>query len=489
MYATKSNFRNCNYDVNETISWRMLSNDQSEEIFVTACEILERTGAEIESPEARRVLESNGCWTEGNIVHFPSAKLEWALRTVPSRLTLCDKDGKRAMLLETENVHFGPGCHAENMVDSSTGEPRKMTLSDVKSTARLAQQLANVEFVTYPGLPSDVNEKTAALHALEMLLSYTTKPIIFPVCCAKQAQAAIDMAALSVGGTEKLRRNPSFVLSVECAESRFHSSNATDIVMLAAKNNIPFIYQNNLVSGDTAPASTAGTLVLALANTLAAITLAQCVNAGTPVVAGGLFTIAGETENKHPFGASESALTGSGFANLCRYLKIPCAGTSGITDSARSDSQLGVEMAMGLLSTALSGTNILSGGGLLEGGRQFSNATLAISDEVMGVIYRIMKSFEVNEDKLACGVYDVVGPGGAYLGEEHTSVFFKSEQFWPNLITRKRIDDWIAEGSKSLGKRAEEYVDTILAEPESINIDNAAAEKIKAIVAQADAEF
>lgn len=489
MYVTKSNFRACNYDVNQTISWKMLADDQCEEIFVTACEILERSGAEVESKEARDILESKGCWVEGNIVHFPSAKLEWALRTAPSRLTLCNREGKRAMLLETANVHFGPAGHAEQIVDRVSGEPRDIKLSDVIETARLAEQMGNVEFVTYPGLPTDTAEKTASLHALQAVLTHTTKPVLAPVCCAKQAKATVEMAAASVGGMEKLRRNPYIILSIECAEARFHCEYATSAVIYAAQNGIPFIYQNKLIAGETAPASTAGTLVLALANTLVALTLAQAVSEGTPVVAGGLFTIASDEEGKAPFGAPESALMGSAFANLFRYLGIPCAGTSGISDSAISDSQAGVEMAIGLLSTAMSGTNILSGGGLLEGGRQFSNSIFAISDEVMSVIYRIMKSFEVDEDKLACGVYDIVGPGGAYLGEEHTSVFFKSEQFWPNLITRKRIDDWMAEGGKSLGKRAEEYVDMLLAQPACSCIDDAAAAAIKAVVDKADAEF
>ena len=47
MYTTKSRFKSCNYDVNQTISWNMLSHCQSEEILMTALELLERSGAEV----------------------------------------------------------------------------------------------------------------------------------------------------------------------------------------------------------------------------------------------------------------------------------------------------------------------------------------------------------------------------------------------------------------------------------------------------------
>ena len=161
----------------------------------------------------------------------------------------------------------------------------------------------------------------------------------------------------------------------------------------------------------------------------------------------------------------------------------------GITDAAASDSQAGVEMAIGLLSASLAGTNLIAGAGMLESGKQYSHSMLAMSDESMSLMYRIMRSFEVDEDRLACGVYDTVEPGGSYLGEEHTSLFFKSEQFWPNLFTRKRITDWMADGGKTLGQRATEYVETILSQPETKVIDEQTEASLKAIVAEADAAF
>lgn len=489
MYTTKSRFKSCNYDVNQTISWKMLSDCQCEEILVTAMELLERSGAKVLSAAAREIFAKAGCWVDGDMVRVPSAKLEWALRTAPSRLTLCNKDGKRAMMLETENVHFGLGGGAKFVVDRKSGEPRDLVLQDVVDAARLAEKLQNVEFVTFPGVPSDAHDKTAALHALEAVLKYTTKPVVMPACCACMAEKAVKMAECVAGGKEKLVQNPRIVLSITCNEPRYHTENAMDAVIYAAQNQIPFIYNIELEAGRTAPASIAGTLVLSLANVLIAVLLAQLVHEGAQVIAGGSLAVIDEKNDMVPYGAPEVGLLSAGFANLMRYVRIPSMCLGGITDAAASDSQAGVEMAIGLLSASLAGTNLIAGAGMLESGKQYSHSMLAMSDESMSLMYRIMRSFEVDEDRLACGVYDTVEPGGSYLGEEHTSLFFKSEQFWPNLFTRKRITDWMADGGKTLGQRATEYVETILSQPETKVIDEQTEASLKAVVAEADAAF
>ncbi|MDD4160367.1 MAG: trimethylamine methyltransferase family protein, partial [Synergistaceae bacterium] len=360
MYTTKSNNKNCNYIVNQTVSWKMMSIDQCEEVFLTAAELLERTGICIESKAAVELFAANGFWTEGSTVRFPSTKIEWALKAAPSRITICNRYGKRAMRLETQNVHFGPAGGAEKVVDRKTGEPRKMTISDVEETARLSEVLDNVDFASAPGTPDA--DGVSVLHSLEALLKYTTKPIMQPVVCGKHAEAAIAMAAAAVGGAAKLRMNPYLVLSVESAEPRYISAETADVITSAAKNGVPIIFNNKLVSGDTAPATTAGTLVVALANTIAAIALAQTVSEGTPVIAGGFFTAIDTENNIAPYGSPEAALISAGFSNLMNYLKIPTASVAGISNSAASDAQVGVEMTIGTLTTALAGTNMLSAG-------------------------------------------------------------------------------------------------------------------------------
>jgi len=98
---------------------------------------------------------------------------------------------------------------------------------------------------------------------------------------------------------------------------------------------------------------------------------------------------------------------------------------------------------------------------------------LVIGDEIIGMIRKIIKGIEVNEERLARGVIDAVQPGGTYLGEEHTLKYFRKEFWWPTLMNRNRIKDWTEAGSKSLGQRATEKTQSILQthQPEKLSDD------------------
>ncbi len=487
MYTTKSLFTRANFDINQTITWKMLSDDQCEEIVMTAFEILERTGADILSEKARDIFAAGGCWVDGDRVRFPSAKLEWALRSAPSRVTLCDRNGKRAILMETDNVHYGPGFGNDSILDMESGEIRAITKADVADIAKMCCSLKDVDFVMDSGLPGDVKEKVAAVHAFEAMVSHTTKPIIQEVDCVQQAQTVMDMAAVVAGGADKLQMNPFVALCVVNKEPLSHAANLLDIVIAASQKGVPVIYNSQLVSGLTAPNQCAGALVVALCNALVGVMLSQLAQEGAALIAGGFFTIHDTDHGVAPYGAPEVSLMGTGFANVLRFLRVPSFGFAGGSDTKTSDAQLGLESTFSILHAGLAGTNLVHGGGQIESGRTFSAISLAIGDEVMGMTRRIMRGIAIDEDRLARGVIDDVQPGGHYLGTEHTMYYFKTEQFWPELMNRNRIDDWMAAGSKTLGVRAKEKVQDMLKFYEGQPLDDAIAAQLKEIIAKAEA--
>lgn len=448
----------------------------SAKIFVTVEELLERTGAEVDSEDALKIFADGGCWVDGKTVRIPSAKLEWAIRTAPSRITLCNRLGERAILMETENNHFGPGFTAEQIVDWDGKGARAFKDDDFVKVARLCEALREVDFVA-PGCACKGPE------AFVPLAAHSTKPLILPVANAGEVSAIADMAAEAVGGADKLRRDSYVAVAISCDAARLHSEDAMGAVIAAAKAGVPFIYQTTLVSGKTAPLATAGTIVVALANTLVALTLAQLACEGAPVISGGRFTIVGDGD-PIPFAAPEAALISAGFANALRFLRLPSAIYGGISGSAISDAQYGAEATYSLVAATLSGANLILGGGTLEAGRQFSPSCLAMTDETMGQMRRIISGIKIDEDRKAIGVYEDVEPAGYYLDQEHTTTFFKSEQYWPNLINRKRIGDWEAAGSKTMGVRADEYVSSLLGGSDKALMDESALAKIKQILAK-----
>lgn len=485
---TRSRYTRANFAVNQTTVWEMLSEDQCEELFMTTLEVLERTGAEIQNEEARTIFEKAGCWVDGNRVRIPSALSEWAVRSAPSRVTLCDRNGNRALRLETTNAYYGPGQGNLYVIDPLTSERRKPVKADVVKTGIVCDGLKNVDFVMNNGLPTDVKESLAEVHAFEALVTNTTKPIVQSIQGVEQGQAILDMAAAVAGSLREFQKNPFAVFLIETEGTLVHSAETLAKVLFAARNGVPYIYATKLIAGETSPATPAGAIVVALADVLVGIILGQLVQQGAPVIAGGCFTIKHQETGILPYGAPEVSLMGTGMANALRFLGIPSFGFAGATDAKASDAQMGLEAAFSLLHAGMSGTSLIHGCGQLEYGLTGSLELLVMGEEVMGMTRRMMKGVEVNEERLARGVIDTVQPGGHYLGEDHTLKYFRSEFWWPTLMNRTRIADWEANGAKSLGQRVKEKTQSIIKTHQPEKLPEEILGKIQTILDRAAAK-
>lgn len=449
MYRTRSLYTKAGFQVLQNLHWEMLTDDQCEAIASRAIELLERTGVEILSEAAQKTFQDAGCYVEGSRVRIPSAKSEWALRVAPSRVTLCDRNGNRAMLLENNEVHYGPGYTAQVYMDQEADTQRPFVLADIEEFGKLVDSLPNIDFAMPGGFPTDGDE----VKAFAVLAKATRKPIIQDVKNVDQAKAVFEMATAIAGSAAKLAVDPYVALHVITAEPLVISAEAADVVAFAAGHGVPVIFSNQLITGETAPAESAGAMIVALANSLAALVLAQLTAEGAGFVTGGFFTNNDTVNNLVPYGSPEISLLGGGYANILRYLRIPSFGFAGATDSKTSDAQLGLEAALSTLCVGLAGTNVIYGAGNVESGLAANPNLLVLVDELAAETKRIMRGVEMDEDRLARGVIDYVQPGGNYLATKHTRYYFRSEQFWPTLMNRKRLDDWAAEGSLTLGQR------------------------------------
>ena len=73
---------------------QMLSDSQLAEIHHASLEILRRTGVRVHDREVRDLLGDAGCLiSDGELVKFPAAVVEEAVRHAPSRIVLCSNDG------------------------------------------------------------------------------------------------------------------------------------------------------------------------------------------------------------------------------------------------------------------------------------------------------------------------------------------------------------------------------------------------------------
>jgi trimethylamine--corrinoid protein Co-methyltransferase len=173
--------------------------------------------------------------------------------------------------------------------------------------------------------------------------------------------------------------------------------------------------------------------------------------------------------------------------DFVHYLGLPMFALAGCSDSKAVDQQAGIEAALTLMTDALGGGNIVHDLGYLESGLTGSLAQLVICDEILSWLEHLVRGVEIDDETLALDLIDEVGPDGQFLQSEHTLKHFR-ERWYPDLFDRNNYEAWLKKGGKTLGQRAAERVETILAshKPEPLPAD--AARAMHAIVERAEAK-
>jgi trimethylamine--corrinoid protein Co-methyltransferase len=126
--------------------------------------------------------------------------------------------------------------------------------------------------------------------------------------------------------------------------------------------------------------------------------------------------------------------------------------------------------------------------GMIDNGMTMSYDQLMIDCEIVRMVRRVLQGMPVNKDTLALDVIKEVGPLGSFLTNRHTSRFMRTELSQANLIDRKNVAQWEADGSTTMEERAHVKAVKHFAEYEVTSVDSAIAETLKTIIEKAEAE-
>ncbi len=464
------------------LGFRVFTHEQCEELHSAALETLERVGVEIHSEEALEVARRAGASVEGSRVKFPAALVEKSIRSAPSRVVLCARHGARTMMLEGTRFYFGPGPTAIYTIDPLTGERKIPGVADTRRASRVMDALPNIDFQMDFGSIGDVDPRVMDVHAFEAMLNNSTKPIVHWAYNTRNCQAMIDMAAEVAGGLASLQASPSFAIYSEPVSPLMHDSDALDVAMLMARNNLPAIYTPGIMGGATAPATLAGIIVVSLCESLSGLVLHQTVREGAPFIMGGVITILDMLATQMTYGSPEFMLMAAGLSEMAHFYKIPMFSTAGCSDAKSCDGQHAAEISQNLLMAAMSGGNLIHDCGYMESGNCTSLQSLVIADEIIGQVKRLVRGIEVNEETLALDVIAKAGPGGNFIKQRHTAKHYRSEWFFPTLLNRRRFQDWDAAGRPDLAAAAQEKLLDIIASHQAEPLDEQTQANVHAIV-------
>ena len=437
-----------------------MGDQECEKIHQASLEILERIGVDVHDESARELLKYGGAKVDGIRVRIPEVMVMKALAVTPKRLNLYNRNGQMAIRAGCYNSHFGGGSDCLNILDHRTGQRRRALRKDVIEAITLMDALPEIDFVMSAFLPEDVDQQIYDRYQMEVMLNHTTKPIVFVSPDFEGCVVAIEMCEIVAGGEQSFQQRPFATCYINVTSGLVANAEALQKCMFLAKKGLPQLYIPLNAGGVNSPVTTAGCMASMNAGTLLGIILAQLVREGSPVAMpgwnGGPYNLKSMVGN-YVLADEQGVPTSMG-----KYYDLPVFGLGGSTDSKVLDQQCGFEVTLSLMTALLHGANIVHDVGFMDAGMQGSLQLIAIVNDMLGFLRAATTGVEVSEETLAVDVIDELGPGGNYLGHEHTLRHYK-EAYQSKLADKNLYAVWMKRGGLTMEARAARMVDEILA--------------------------
>ena len=126
--------------------------------------------------------------------------------------------------------------------------------------------------------------------------------------------------------------------------------------------------------------------------------------------------------------------------------------------------------------------------GMIEMGMTLDFGQLVMDNEFARMIKHTVKGLPVHDETLAADAIREIGVGKDFHSHERTYKHMRS-QSQPKLIDRNMREDWIAAGSTDIYQRSLEEAKFILENHQPDPLPEGAAETIRSIVEEAEAEL
>jgi trimethylamine--corrinoid protein Co-methyltransferase len=434
---------------------RVIDDDQIEKIHAATAHVLEKTGIRVTHEKAREVFAGAGARVEKDRVRIPRQMLETAIETTPARLVLGNRRGEAAIVLENDASWFGVTVDDIYYFDPEFHQRRKLTLDDCRKVVTLADALPNFSWGMTFGTISDVPFHLADRYTAKTALTYTEKPLVVSSNNADSLREIYAMAQVAAADPGRFADAPPIASFVTTISPLVIPNHVIDQMLFCAEKGIPQVCYNGIQTGSTAPMTFAGAVVQGNAETLAGLTFIQLLRPGSPVVFGSCASIMDMRSTIFSFGAPEMNLMIAAQAQIAQHYRIPFYGTAGCSDSKLPDGQAAAEAVFSVLSSLLTGANLVHDAGLLEYATMICPEQMVLVNEVLFMAGQYMRGLSVDDEALALEVIDRIGPGGHFLECDHTMDHFQ-DVWYSTIFDRNTHARWEELGGKDMAARIRE---------------------------------
>jgi trimethylamine--corrinoid protein Co-methyltransferase len=402
--------------------------------------------------------------------------------TAPSSFTQHARNPLRNVEIGGRNLVLAP-VYGPPFVRDADGGRRYATIEDFRNFVKLGYMS---KWLHHSGgtvcEPTDIAVNKRHLDMLHAHMTLSDKPFMGSVTAPERAADSVAMAKILFGDAF-VDQN-----TVMTSLININSPMTFDGIMMGAlevyaQANQAAIVSPFIVGGAMAPVTVAGTLTQVLAEVLAGVSYSQLVRPGAPVIAGAFVTSIDMNSGAPTFGTPEAAHITYGTGQLVRRLGLPYRSAGAFCGSKLPDAQAAYESANSLNMGLLAGVNfMLHACGWLEGGLVSSYEKFVMDADQLGTLHHLAQGIHMDTNGQAMDALREVGPGGHFLGCEHTQSNFKTAFWRSDLFDYKPFETWAEEGARDTQTLAAERVKKMLGDYVQPSLDVGKQEELDEFV-------
>jgi len=466
-------------------NYEVLSEDALDLIEKNAETVLAEIGVNfVDNPEALERWKAVGAEVDGERVRIPRGMARKLCGTAPSEYTQHARNPERNVVVGGKNLVLAP-VYGPPFVRDAEGGRRYATIADFEKFVKLGYMS---KWLHHSGgtvcEPTDVPVNKRHLDMLLAHMVYSDKPFMGSVTEPSRAQDSIEMCEI-LFGKEFVQDNTVMTSLININSPLTFDSTMMGALEIFAANNQASIISPFIVGGAMAPVSIAGTLTQVLAEVLAGVAYSQIIRPGSPAIFGTFVTSIDMNSGAPTFGTPEASHITYGAGQLARRLGLPYRSAGSFCGSKLPDAQAAYETANSLNMGLLAGVNfMLHSCGWLEGGLVASFEKFVMDADMLGTLHHFARGIDMSENGQAMGAIAEVGPGGHYLGCEHTQANFKTAFWRSDLFDYKPFETWDEEGARDTETLATARVAKMLETYQQPTLDPEIEERLRAYVTE-----
>ena len=474
-----------------------IKNSMDKEIFQKvhdySLRVLEQTGMKFYSDEILKALENNGAKinrTE-NRAFFPVKIVENMIAELKKEV----ENGKDQLMLNGgvcfntgDKIICKLGAAAPDIFDFEEWKKREATENDVIDSIKLGEAVDEIGHVGCAIYCKELDGKkinpnfTPIINAM-LLAKNTRKLKNSEVNTAKQLKYLIEMGIVIRGSIEEFRKNPCFITAKESISPLVLPGGACEVLLALARNGLPAIMIPMPIIGTSMPVSIIGAMVLNNAEVLGSMTAIRSAVPGAQVGGGSIASVMDMSTGKINFDNVAStrldaamAQMYSEFYNLDYGYGVYCADSK----------SLGPEVIYERMMKLLGGLFVKKYNyvvGLYDQGMIYSHELALIEVDIVKSLHLLISDIKDEDLDIVLETVNKVGPGGSFLGEQHTLKNFKKN--WKSEILGEFMDIKNNKKTKGMFKLANEKFKEILSNSDPYRLPKDKEKEIDNIVSKA----